>query len=327
MYFCAVRLLVTASAWCFALSALAADEKGTLTLNLENDLFGAGNDRHYTHGGELGYVSDSYQPSWLMSTASMLPFYETASDTRVSWTLGQSIFTPDDLSRTDLIVDERPYAGWLYTSLGLITASRNGVRHLDKLELVVGVVGPGSGAGSSQRRVHKITDSEPPLGWQNELDDEVTVDLVYQRQWTLPIIDNHIDLVPLVGFDIGTAMRYINTGVTLRIGSGTNSDYGPPLIRPSAPGSGYFQPSQAFYWYLFAGVNGRHVDHNLFLEGNRDGNSHSVEIERWVGDIQLGAVMGAGNWRLTLTNIVRTREFKLQDEPDEFGSIALSYRF
>lgn len=323
----AARLLTIAVACCYATTSFAADPKGTVTLNLENDLFGAGNDRHYTHGGEIGYVSDTYQPSWLWNAVSILPFYEATADTRVSWALGQKIFTPSDLSRSDLIVDDRPYAGWLYTSLGLITDNREGLRHLDKLELVLGTTGPDSGAESSQRQVHEMTDSQPPRGWDNQLDDEVTVDIIYQRQWTLPIIDNYIDVVPLVGFDVGTAMRYINTGLTLRIGSGTNSDYGPPLIRPSSPGSGYFRSEQSFYWYLFAGANGRFVDHNLFLQGNSDGDSHGVAIKRWVGDIQLGAVMGAGNWRLALTNIVRTREFKVQDEPDEFGSIALSYRF
>lgn len=322
-----LRILTVAIACCSSSAALAADSKGTLTLNLENDLFGSGNDRHYTHGGEIGYVSDTYQPSWLLKTASKLPFYETTAETRVSWVLGQKMFTPSDLTRSDLIVDDRPYAGWLYTGIGLITDDRTGVRHLDKLELLVGTTGPDSGAESTQRQVHQITDSQPPRGWDNQLDDEVTVDVIYQRQWTLPIIDNYIDVVPLVGFDIGTAVRYVNTGLTFRIGSGTNSDYGPPLIRPSSPGSGYFRSEQAFYWYLFAGVNGRYVEHNLFLEGNSDGNSHGVDIEPWVGDVQLGAVMGAGNWRLTLTNIARTREFKIQNEADEFGSIAISYRF
>lgn len=308
-------------------SSWAADGKSTLSLNLENDLFGSGNDRHYTHGGEVSFVSDTYQPAWLMRTASLLPFYESRADSRVAWTLGQKMFTPSDLTATEVIEDDRPYAGWLYTGVGLITDNRVGLRHMDRLELQIGIVGPDSGAESMQTRVHRITNSQRPRGWDNQLDDEFTIDLIYQRQWTLPIIDNHIDVVPMAGFDLGTAMRYVNTGFTLRVGSGTNSDYGPPLIRPSAPGAGYFQPGQAFYWYLFAGVNGRYVDHDLFLEGNSDGKSHGVEIEHWVGDVQVGAVMGAGNWRLTLTNIFRTREFIGQEEPHEFGAISLSYRF
>lgn len=310
-----------------SLPSLAADGKGILNLNLENDLFGSGNDRHYTHGTELSYVSDTYQPSWLLSSASFLPFIQNRSETRFSVKLGQKMFTPDDISRKDLIMDDRPYAGWLYTSLGFLSDNRGQHRYIDKLELVLGLVGPDSGAESVQREIHELTDSEIPMGWNNQLDDEVTLDLLYQRQWMIPIVSDNADIIPVVGFQLGTAMRYVSTGVTVRLGSGLGSDYGPPMIRPTSVGSGYFQPDQSFYWYLFAGISGRYVDHNLFLEGNRDGNNHGVHALEWVADLQAGAVMGFGNWRFTLTNIFRTREFENQREPDEFGSIAISYRF
>jgi len=51
-----------------------------------------------------------------------------------------------------------------------------------------------------------------------------------------------------------------------------------------------------------------------------------VDAKEWVGDIQAGLVMGAGRWRFSLTNILRTREFDTQSDPDEFGSITISYR-
>lgn len=307
--------------------AFAADSKGTLTLSLENDLFGAGTDKHYTHGTEITYVSDTYQPDWFLKLASWMPFYEPNSDTRFIWSLGQQIFTPSDIERSDLVVGDRPYAGWLYTSIGLLTDHRGSSRHVDKFELVLGVVGPDSFAEDTQRFVHKITDSEIARGWDNQLDDEVTFDLQYQREWMLPLIDDHLDIVPRVGLTLGTGRRDVGAGFTLRIGSGLSSDYGPPLIRPSAAGSQYFKPDQSFYWYLFVGTHGRYVEHNIFLDGNTDGNSYHVDKERWVGDVQAGAVLGWRNFRITLTEIMRSREFKGQDDPDEFGAIALSYRF
>lgn len=315
---------------CFSIvaaSASAQDGKGTLTVGLENDLFGAGDDKHYTHGTEITYVSDTYQPRWLLAVASWFPFYEPTAETRFIWSLGQQIYTPGDIERRDLIVDDRPYAGWLYTSIGLLTDNRDHNHHIDKLELVLGMVGPDSGAENTQNAVHKITDSDEAKGWDNQLDDEFTIDLQYQREWMLPLIEQHVDIVPQVGFSLGTAMRYVGTGAALRVGSGINSDFGPPLMRPSSAGSHYFRPNQSFYWYLFIGAYGRYVEHNIFLDGNRDGDSHSVDKEKWVGDVQAGLVMGWANWRLALTNIIRSREFEGQDEPDEFGSIAISYRF
>lgn len=316
-----------------AVPAVAGDREGTLSLALENDLFGAGTDRHYTHGTEINYVSDTYQPAWLKAFASGIGFHDDGDELRFAWSLGQQMYTPSDLRRTDLIVDDRPYAGWLYTSIGLTSDSRlaaerdGGVRTIDRIELIVGIVGPDSRAEDTQRALHKVFDSEEPRGWDNQLRNEATVDLQYQREWIVPLIGNHVDVVPRVGLSLGSSQRHAGTGFTLRVGSGLDADAGPPLIRPIATGSHYFKPSQRFYWYLFAGAHGRYVDYNIFLDGNTDGDSHSVEAEEWVGEVQAGLVMGIENWRLTLTEIYRSREFEGQDEPDEFGSVALSYRF
>lgn len=310
-----------------ALSAHAEDSKGSLTLALENDLFGAGTDEHYTHGTEISYVSDTYHPNWLSDSASMLPFYESSSETRTVWSLGQQIYTPADITKTEPQPNDRPYAGWLYTSLGLVTDRRAGSHYVDKLEFVLGLVGPNSGAESVQKTIHKWSGSKEPKGWDNQLGNEITFDMQYQREWNLPLIDNNVDIVPRVAFTLGTARRDIGTGFSLRVGSGLDSDFGPPLIRPAAAGMQYFKPKQPFYWYLFAGAHGRYVEHNIFLDGNNDHDSPSVHKNSWVGEVQAGIVLGWENWRATLTEIARTREFEHQPDPDEYGAIAISYRF
>jgi len=311
----------------YCAAALADDGKGTFTVALENDLFGAGTDAHYTHGTEFTYASDTYQPEWFLKLASWMPFYEPNSESRFVVSLGQQIYTPSDIEQKELIENDRPYAGWLYVSVGLLTDHRQDERHVDKIELVLGQVGPDSGASSVQRFIHKVTGSDRARGWDNQLHNETTFDLQYQREWMLPLIDNRMDVVPRVAMTLGTARRDIGGGVTLRFGYGPGCDFGPPLIRPSAAGSQYFTPDQPFYWYLFGGVHGRYVEHNIFLDGNTDHSSHSVSKNSWVGEVQAGAVVGWGNVRVTLTEIVRTREFEGQDDPDEFGAIAVSYRF
>lgn len=307
-------------------TAWSEDSKGSLTVAFENDLFGAGTDSHYTHGTEITYVSDTYQPSWLLKAASWMPFFDTNTETRLVGSLGQQIYTPANIETEALVVDDRPYAGWLYLSVGLLNDNRTNTRFVDRLDLVVGQVGPDSGAESVQRTVHKWVDSDEAHGWDNQLHNETTVDLQYQRSWMLPLVDNNVDIVPHMGLMLGTSQRNVQTGFTLRVGSGISSDFGPPLIRPTAAGGQYFKPNQPLYWYLFAGANGRYVDHNIFLDGNRDGDSHSVDKNEWVGDLQAGLVMGVGNWRVTLTEIIRSREFEGQDDPDEFGAIAVTYR-
>lgn len=311
-----------------AVPAVAWDDKGTLTLALENDLFSSGDDRHYTHGTQIAYVSDTFMPGWVEATLGALSFKDKGDEARFSWSLGQKMFTPENISRSELIEDDRPYAGWLYTSFGFVSESRGtGIGHVDSMELILGVVGPDSGVESTQKAVHKLIDSPEPKGWKNQLDDEVTADLRYQREWSISLLPGYADVLPFVGVTLGSSQRRASTGFTFRLGSGVNGDYGPPLIRPREGGTSHFKPHQPFYWYLFAGAQGEYVDYNIFLDGNRDGNSHSVERREWLGNAQAGAVVGAGNWRLSLTNLWLSREFEGQDAPDEYGSIAVSYRF
>ncbi|GAB2189204.1 lipid A deacylase LpxR family protein [Sessilibacter sp. MAH1] len=322
----ATAILVLLSA--YSITSYGADRKGTVSISFENDLFGPGEDDNYTHGSQISYVSDTYMPHWAQRAAEKLSYDTNYTDIRYVTTIGQQIYAPADISRSELIEDDRPYAGWLYFSAGLLADSNEGkYRTLDKSEIIVGLVGPDSGAEAAQKTAHKLVGVQRPEGWDNQLHNEFTLDIQFQRQWMIPILDNRIDVVPQINTILGSSNRSVGTGATFRIGKGVNADYGPPLLRPSATGSNYFNNHQDFYWYFFTGVFGRYVEHNIFLDGNTDGNSHSVDKNEWIGDVQLGLVAGAGDWRVTFTNIIRSHEFEKQTEGDAFGSIGVSYRF
>lgn len=325
---CSKTVLVSVLTLLMAPYVNGSDSKGSLSLALENDLFGAGTDKHYTHGTEISYASDTYMPHWFESVVHLLPFAEVEHEDRFSWAVGQKMYTPKDIEDDALILDDRPYAGWLYASFGLIAEDvRKHQRHIDSVEIIFGLVGPNSGAEAAQKRVHQLIGSPEPKGWEHQLKHEYTFDVRYRRAWLIPLIENRIDILPSAGFTLGSSQRFLNGGIGLRLGSGLNADFGPPVIRPNTSGTNFFKSEQSFYWYFFIGAYGRYVDYSIFLDGNRDANSHGVERLEWMGDAQTGLVMGYGDWRFTMTNIYRTREFESQDEPDEFGSLVLSYRF
>ena len=116
-------------------------------------------------------------------------------------------------------------------------------------------------------------------------------------------------------------------GATVRFGMDLPSDFGPPRIRPSLPGSALFDPGKDWAWYFFAGVEGRYVLHNIFLDGNTFSDSHSVDKEPLVGDFQVGAAITVGRMRLAYIHLLRTREFKQQDVHDRFGVISVAFKF
>ena len=203
-------------------------------------------------------------------------------------------------------------------------------KRLDSLELNVGVVGPASFAKETQSFVHDLVGSPKPAGWRHQLHNELGVMLIYDRQWQAQYLSEvwgmGVDLTPHVGGTLGNVLTSLSCGTTLRFGRDLPSDYGPPSIRPSLPGSGFFRPTQNFGWYLFAGVEGRYVAHSIFLDGNTFRNSHSVDREPWVGNVQVGLVLTWGEVRLSFTNIFRSNEFAEQKTSTEFGSISLSLR-
>jgi hypothetical protein len=265
------------------------------------------------------------------SIAHTVPFYPEDGRMRSTWSLGQNLYTPEDIKTEELVEDDRPYAGWLYAAVGLVTDSR---RSLDVVEFSVGVVGPAAMGEELQRWFHSLIDSPDPKGWHNQLQNELTLQLFSERKWRtvwepgwLKAIGLQTDVTPHVGGALGNVFIHAAAGGTLRIGSDLPADYGTPRIRPSLPGSEFFVPRRSFSGYFFAGLEGRGVLRNMFLDGNTFKDSHSVEKFPFVGDFQGGIALFAFDIRAAFTYVLRTREFVLQNDADRFGAITLSFRF
>lgn len=277
-----------------------------------------------------------------------MPVFDPSGTRRASYALGQNIFTPRDITRPVPDPADRPYAGWLYATVGLV--SENGNR-LDNLAMDIGVVGPASLADETQTRWHRTFGFTTPRGWDHQIHNEPGVVLYYERKWRkglaldipelplvrdLPVIshlgllDNlGVDVSPHVGGALGNVFTYLSAGATFRLGDDLPNDYGPPRIRPSLPGNDYFQasPYSKLGWYLFSGIEVRAVARNIFLDGNTFRDSPSVDKRPIVADFQLGLAITYGPVRVAYTHVIRTEEFYGQDRPDQFGGLSLSMRF
>jgi hypothetical protein len=294
----------------------------------ENDVF-AGTDRGYTNGIRFSWLSPEQKlPDWLQWTsANVLPVND-AGNKRLSYALGQSMFAPDDLSATNLITDDRPYAGWLYGSVGMVSDTG---KILDNVVLTLGVVGPAAQAKQVQKFVHHITDSPNPHGWDNQLDNEPGVILTYERKWRGLLEASPFgagaDIMPHVGFNLGNVNTSAVVGATLRLGYDLPADYGPPRIRPSLPGSDFFIPTRDIGGYLFATVEERAIARDIFLDGNTFQDGPHVDKAPFVGSLQFGAALTYESARLSYTHVLMNKEFKGQRGRPAFGALTFSYRF
>ena len=306
----------------------------TFTLHVENDEAG-GSDRHYSGGQRIACMTSA--PRFFENRLRRLLPTDTVSQEKMSYGLGLNIYTPDDLKEPELIEDDQPYAGWLYFDFGLeqaVRSAQDDMRHVDNFGLQLGVVGPLSGAEFAQTELHDILGVTEPAGWDNQLDNELGVNLFYSRQWTglkrfsVRVDDGTSwldgDMTPRLGAAIGNVHTYGAGGLMLRLGSFPDDDHGPPAIRPSFAGSDDFPIEDGWSGYLFAGVEGRVVGRNIFLDGNSfDDDSPSVDKNTLVGEARVGFSLAYRYLRLAYAHVFRSQEFEGQ-EPQTYGAITIS---
>lgn len=322
-------LFVAVALWLVPQVAIADNHADwVFNTQIENDK-AAATDRHYTNGLRVSLLSpENGVPDWMLPLWQHLPLLDPSDKKRIGLAAGQSIFTPDDIGASRLIQDDRPYAGWLYGSVALLSYDDD---NLQTFAIDLGVVGPASLAEETQIFVHNTIDVTVPNGWKHQLDNELGFVLSYERKWrhlyNFQAIGLDFDVTPHIAASAGNVFTLAAGGASIRFGENLRKDFGPPRIRPSLPGSSFYSSQGGFGWYIFAGAEGRAVLRNIFLDGNTFRDSHSVDKLPFVGDFQTGLAVTFWNTRLAYTHVYRTREFKEQSEGDRFGAISLSVKF
>lgn len=315
---------------------------GVYNFYYENDLVN-GTDGNYTSGLKLSWVSanlESYAddpclPPWVRKLNSWSNWLQPGDykSRNMVVTGGQNIFTPTDLRRTSRIEDDRPYAGWLY--LGLAWNVRN-ERHMDTVELDVGVVGPLSLARQTQNLIHDMRGFDRFAGWDNQLHTELGVQLVRERKTRAFVYDEttgpKIDLITHYGGSIGNVKTYLNAGAEIRIGTWLPNDFGTSAIRPAsdsnAPLMGAATRRLSNYGiHAFAAIDMRLVARDIFLDGNTFSDSHSVDKRIFVGDLALGIAWQWQGAKVTYAHILRSKQFRGQPDAHSFGSFTLSLEY
>ena len=204
---------------------------------------------------------------------------------------------------------------------------------LDTLQVDLGLIGPAAGGEFVQNNFHRLIGVAQANGWANQLHNEPTLDLAFERRWrtgrTVVFDDPKLefDFIPRIAGSLGNVATYADVGGTARIGKNLRDDFGPTRARPALPGSEAFIGDGSFGWYLFAGVDGQVVGRNIFLDGNTDGNSLRVSHRPFVGEAQVGLAVTWRGVRFTYTQVLRTPEFYEQDRFTQFGSINVTFRY
>lgn len=328
---------------CLPFSGYAAENPWTHSIYFENDLF-IGTDSDYTNGVKYSLMSPDLAPQAPLKLTSKIPrmaldlFHrlpliknapaETGHKLELSF--GQLMYTPVDYSRYDLVVDDRPYAGYSYLSTAYHRKSDDGDgwSQMDTLELQLGIVGPSSLAEEAQKFVHRVRSLQRPNGWDHQLKDEPALNLAFERKWLYhPTFRKRfcIDAIAHSGLALGNVMTYLNAGAELRAGWNIPRSFSVSMIRPA--GSIWTDQVSGLSLYLFGVVNGRFVIRDIFLDGNSFRSSHHVDKEPLVADLSTGITVKYDRLSLSVSYTQRTKEFEQQKKHHGYASMVISYAF
>ena len=304
------------------------------SLQYENDAITSKNSDHdYTNGIQLTMLKKEKPPKWIALAAEWVPFYDKDKALPlVQYTVGEKMFTPYDISINDLQVNDRPYAGYLYFSTTVITHNghRKNYDSGEQFEFTFGLVGPSAYGEELQKLGHKLTSSQTPRGWDNQLKDELTFGLTYSNvsRTITPISDEiSIGINQQYSAAVGNAYTFASTGVMFRIGNNLSQDLSPPNIHPSFSGITYFQSNERSSWYIYLSLEARLIYRNIFLDGNTFTNSHKVEKKPIIGDVAYGFVYIFDNMRVAISTISRSKEYTTQKEDTNYGAISFSFQY
>ena len=157
-------------------NAQVLDPSQFFNLQFENDLFGSGEDSHFIHGTRISYLTSeqptNFQNKLKSTILSVIPNFLIPKTRRFSLILGQNIFTPDDISRSDLILNDRSYAGWLYLGAGFVAEGGEKQKFMENLEVNLSAVGPVALGEQVQSEWHRLINVKQPQGWNNQLENE-----------------------------------------------------------------------------------------------------------------------------------------------------------
>jgi hypothetical protein len=209
---------------------------------------------------------------------------------------------------------------------------------LHSLEVSLGILGPSALGEFSQDTIHDIRNNSKANGWDHQLPNEPTFNLLYRKSRRLFESSDvgsgfGYDSFYRWGADLGTLMVDANAGFFFRFGYNLPVDFSDPKLSLTAYTHQMFieDPERrihdSFSFITIFSAEARAVAHNIFLDGNVFQDSPSVDKRIFVADFTAGFALRYKRFQYGFAETYRTEEFKGQGGGHLFGSVTISFEF
>ncbi|WP_419657199.1 conserved uncharacterized protein, DUF2219 [Desulfosarcina variabilis str. Montpellier] len=221
--------------------------KATLRFEIDNDAVWK-KDSDFTNGWSLQYHSVRYAsweetgaPGWLTWMGRHFPgLGDDNSIVGYSHGIGQNMITPGDLTNSEPLEGDLPYAGTLTYSLNWQCYNQQTAR---TFQVSVGILGTESLAGEFQNYVHDdLSMGDDPQGWETQRDTEPIINFGYAYIRLLADMGTYtndwagqIFLAPMGYF--GNLITGVDLVLGLRLGWNIQEGFN---VFPAPPGYGFF---------------------------------------------------------------------------------------
>jgi lipid A 3-O-deacylase len=298
------------------------DNDGTLA-NLIDDT-----DRYYTNANAIEF---SFDPQLNPALASRLAISDEGEQRfGVGIALKQRIYTPANLLLPNPPARDHPYAGHLALVFSFQRADNDTHDHFG---FSLGLTGHSSGSETVQGWVHNtFPDEDDPLGWNTQIPGEPTLNFAYTRTWKSKpanIAGLEIEMLPSLGFDLGTVLVDARSSMTLRFGKNLPSDFGPASLlghRDHTVRTNEASESNwSIYGYTKLGVDA--IAHDIFLDGTVFAGSRSAQREPLVATFTFGLILQYESFYFGWSQSIQSERFELQPDRQTFGSMVFGCSF
>lgn len=284
--------------------------------------------------------------------------------TMLNVSLAQVMYTPDSLASPSIVLNDQPYAGFLYSTVGVTMLDSPSARdpgHWLRFtqvshQVLLGFTGTLSFAENTQSLAHWTFSpaSHRPLGWRNQLRTAPQIGLIsdlavrpgifeYCKKGCDGTLDElrRIDLTPHTEIVASTHMVRLSQGLIFRAGIDFPDLVETLRIPVSAPPGGARPRGLTIfgdrYWlYGFIDLEARYVPYNMFLAGGwRDGGDEGWRTVRQITPRQgvveraAGFALGSSRMSMKLQLADRSPEYDVLGVPRStgwhgYGSLSIS---